>query len=108
MSETKTYTDKAFRTAIVIIGFIILVLLLTLISRGHQKSVIIETIFFLIALAIGIFGVIGSVQTIKGLRETKSFKTFFAILINFGATAIWILFISSIVLIITTGLPPQD
>lgn len=88
MRQPQTYTEKSFRKGILIVLFITIALL-SIILGGSKSS---NTSALLIGLPIfiaGILGIIGSTQAIKGLKEKKTAKMAFAILINFGIVLIF-------------------
>lgn len=88
MKNTQTYIEKAFRKRILIVVFITIALL-TIILGGSKNSDISTLMIGLPILIASILGIIGSIQAIKGLKEKKTAKMAFAILINFGVVLLF-------------------
>ena len=93
MTSSNINSNKSFEYAILGVGLILVIIILTILLNTSKYDFI-SLLIGLLTFVIGIIGVIGSIVSIKGLKEPNTVKKIIGIILNFG---IVILFLSVII-----------
>ena len=94
MKGTAPYIEKSFRKSLVVLGLVFISLISILISKINYFKIL-DLFIGLPILIASVFGIIGLIQGLKGLKEKRTKKMVFSLLINFAMVVAFVLMLIS-------------